>query len=148
MSMKTKYINPWLFQGKPFETEDIGKFEGFVYIIESLDKQIKYVGRKYFYSIRKVKGKKRRQRSESDWKNYWSSNTDLKKLVKELGKENFTRTIISLHITCGDTNYSEVKEQFLRNVLEDDSYMNENISGKYYRKKKHIVEARALNESL
>ena len=143
--MESTYPNPWMFNGKPFESDDIGEFEGFVYLIEKCDGSVKYIGRKYFSKIRKVKGKGRRVRSESDWKRYWSSSDDLKALVKKDGKDSFRRTIVSLHITQGDTNYCEVKEQFIRNVLEDDTYINENISGKYHRKKPHIVEARMIN---
>jgi hypothetical protein len=139
------YENPWEFNGKPFTTDDIGKFVGFVYLIESLIDGKLYIGRKYFYSIRKVKGKTRRQRKESDWKTYYSSSDVLKEMIKQNGKENFKRTILSLHTTQGDCNYEEVRQQFVYNVLEDDRFLNENISGKYHRKPKHIIESRMVN---
>ena len=55
------YENPWTFEEEIFNDEDIDKYVGFVYIIVNLTDGRKYIGRKYFYNIRKVKGKKRRQ---------------------------------------------------------------------------------------
>ena len=45
------YENPWYFNNKPFETEDIEKFQGFVYLIVNQLNDKKYIGRKYFYNI-------------------------------------------------------------------------------------------------
>lgn len=140
------YENPWLFNNKPFTSNDIGNFAGFVYVIECLHDGKLYIGRKYFHSIRKVKGKSRRQRKESDWKTYYGSSDFLKELVKKHGKENFRRTIMSLHTTQGDCNYEEVRQQFLHNVLEDERFLNENINGKWHRKPQHIVDSRMVNE--
>ena len=145
-SKSNEYDNPWLFNNKPFTTDDIGKFVGFVYVIESLSDGKLYIGRKYFHNVRKKKGFTRRQRSESDWKTYYGSSEYLKELVKEQGKENFRRTILSLHTTKGDCNYEEVRQQFNNNVLEDDRFLNENINGKWHRKPKHISESRMVNE--
>lgn len=136
------YDNPWRFDGEVFDSEDVGKYEGFVYCIVNRVDGRKYIGRKYFHSIRKVKGKTRRQRSESDWKTYYGSSKELQEDVKKYGEENFDRVILSLHITRGDCNYEEVKQQFLYNVLEEDGFYNENINGKWYRKPQHISEAR------
>jgi hypothetical protein len=143
---ESSYDNPWIFNGKPFTSEDIGKFVGFVYVIECLVDKKLYIGRKYFYTKRKAKGALRRKKSESDWKKYYSSSKYLKELVEEHGKENFRRVIISLHTTEGDCNYEEVRQQFLYNVLEDDRFLNENINGKWHRKPKHIIDGRVINE--
>lgn len=140
------YDNRWTFNGEPFESEDIKDFVGFVYIIENTLNGKKYIGRKYFYNVRKVKGKSRRQRSESDWKDYYGSSTILHDDIEKYGKDNFKRMIMSLHVTRGDCNYEEVKQQFLNNVLEEDSWYNENISGKYQRKPRHIVERRLISD--
>ena len=68
----TDYENPWTFDGEPFASEDVGKFAGFVYLITNQITGEKYIGRKYFSSIRKKKkSDKRRTRSESDWKEYY-----------------------------------------------------------------------------
>ena len=57
----------------------------------------------------------------------------LKALIKDLGEDNFHREILSLHKTKGEMNYTEVKEQFQRNVLESIQYINDNINGKYFK---------------
>lgn len=102
--------------------------EGFIYIIEHLPTGKRYLGKKYFWSIRKVAGKTKRQRKESDWRSYWSSSDLIKEMIEaDGGTHNFKRRIISLHATRGDTNYSEVKWQFHFNVLEDDQWMNDAI---------------------
>ena len=144
--MTKSYDNPWLFNNKPFNTEDIGKFVGFVYVILSRSNGRHYIGRKYFFSFRKKKGATRRSNAESNRKVYYGSNQDLLDEIKENGKENYKRIILSLHTTKGDVNYEEVKQQFLQNVLEDDKYYNDNINGKWYRKADHIVKGRLLNE--
>ena len=142
---KREYNNKWMFRERPFENEDIGEFEGFVYLIVHLKTNKKYIGRKYFYAIRTVPGKGRRQKIDSDWKHYYGSNKVLKEFIQKEGKENFKRIILSLHKTQGDCNYEEVKQQFIRNVLEDDSYLNDNINGAWYRKPQHITDARLYN---
>ena len=141
------YDNPWTFNGKSFNDEDVDKFVGFVYLIVNRIEHKKYIGRKYFHQVRKVKGKSRRQRSDSDWKTYYGSSKELLNDVERLGKENFDRIILSLHVTRGDTNYEEVKQQFLYNVLEESGWYNENINGKWHRKPDHIAEAREFNVS-
>tara|TARA_R100000426_G_scaffold74680_1_gene52373 strand:+ start:39 stop:470 length:432 start_codon:yes stop_codon:yes gene_type:complete len=138
------YENPWTFEGTPFTDNDIGDFFGFVYMITNLTDMRKYIGRKYFYTIRKQKGKTRRVRKISDWKDYYGSSDELKEDIEKIGKNNFKRMILSLHKTKGDVNYNEVKEQFLNNVLEDDTFYNNNINGKWHRVPQHIMEARRI----
>ncbi len=142
---KTKtneYSNQWLFNGKPFTSEDIKNYVGFVYIIIELDTHKKYIGRKYFYQLRKVKGKSKRVRSESNWKQYYGSSKELLAEVDKHGIYNYKRIILSLHTTKGDVNYEEVKQQFKRDVLENEEYYNDNINGKWYKKPLHISEQR------
>lgn len=136
------YENPWLFNDKPLELEDAEGYEGFVYLIRNKETDEKYIGRKYFHTIRKVKGKTRRVRKESDWKTYYSSHDDLKKDAKENGVDKYERIVLHICKTRGDVNYMEIKEQFNRNVLEDDTYLNDNINGKWYSKSQHIFEER------
>jgi hypothetical protein len=142
---KKEYSNKWQFNGKDFDTDDIGNAQGFVYVIETPDGKL-YIGRKYFHSIRKKKGFLRRQRTESDWKGYYGSSIYLKELVKEMGEECFKRTILSLHKTRGDCNYQETKMQFVHDVLESNTFLNDNINGKWHRKPQHIIDDRVLNE--
>ena len=129
------YENAWLYEGKPFTSNDIGDFFGFVYRITNLQSGRQYIGRKYFYQKRKPKGSKRRVTSESDWKRYYGSSAELKQDVKEYGRDNFRREIISLHTTKGWVNYEETRQLFLNNVLsEDENYYNSNILGRYMKK--------------
>ena len=134
------YENAWLYEGKPFTSDDISNFFGFVYRITNTQNGRQYIGRKYFYQKRKPKGGKRRVTSESDWKRYYGSSDELKQDVKQYGKDNFRREIISLHETLGKVNYEETKQLFLHNVLMealDDGtpmYYNSNILGRYMRK--------------
>jgi|SaaInlStandDraft_5_1057022.scaffolds.fasta_scaffold99170_2 hypothetical protein len=145
LAKKIEYTNKWQFNGKDFDTDDIGIAQGFVYVIETPDGKF-YIGRKYFHSIRKVKDKVRRQRTESDWKNYYGSSVYLKEIVKEQGKDSFKRIILSLHKTRGDCNYEETKQQFIHDVLEDSNFLNDNINGKWHRKPQHIIDDRVINE--
>jgi hypothetical protein len=134
------YENPWLYQGKVFETEDIQENFGFVYLINCEETQRKYLGRKYFWSFRTPKGKKRKVKQESDWKNYYGSCPELKEDIKKIGKDKFQRTILSLHKTVGKTNYEETRQLFLNNVLTESldngtpKYYNSNILSRYFRK--------------
>jgi hypothetical protein len=138
--LEVDYENPWLYQGEPFTTDDIGNLFGFVYRITNIQSGKQYIGRKYFWQKRKPKGGKRKVTSESDWKRYYGSSDELKQDIREIGKDNFRREIISLHETLGKVNYEETKQLFLHNVLMealDDGtpmYYNSNILGRYMRK--------------
>jgi len=72
--MSIDYENPWIYNGKAFESSDIGDHFGFVYCIACNETKREYIGRKYFWKFRTPKGKKRKVKSESDWK---SLNTDI-----------------------------------------------------------------------
>ena len=140
MSKSTEYNNPWIYYGNPFGSSDIGDYYGFVYRITCKTTKRRYLGRKYFWSKRKPKGKSRRVTTESDWKNYYGSCPELKEDIAKYGKENFKREILSLHETPGRVNYEETRQLFLNNVLTealDDgipAFYNSNILGRYYRK--------------
>ena len=106
--------------------EQIGDNYGFVYIITNLSNNKKYIGKKFFYSskTKQVKGKKKKIKVSSDWKDYYGSNNELKNDIELLGKELFKREIIHLCKSKGDCGYLEAKEQFVRHVLETDDYYN------------------------
>jgi hypothetical protein len=134
--MTIEYDNPWLFNGEPFL--DCGNYAGFVYELIDKVNGKRYIGKKFFWSKRKPKGKTRRVTIESDWRKYYSSSDEIKKLVKEHGGERFERHILSLHTLERDVNYMEVKLQYSLGVLEkvDENgemlYYNGNISGKHH----------------
>ena len=134
------YENPWLYLERTFDSDDVGDYFGFVYLITNKSNQRQYIGRKYFWSFRTPPGKKRKQKQESDWKRYYGSCPELKEDIKKYGKEIFSREILSLHGTKGTCNFEETKQLFLNNVLSealDDgspAYYNSNILGRYMRK--------------
>ena len=132
------YENPWLYDGKVFESEDIKDYFGFCYILIDLENGMNYIGRKYFYSIRKKKGIRKKVRSESDWKTYYSSSKKIQQMVLESGPNRFKREILSLYKKKGQVNYNETKLLFQHNVLEaanengERLYYNDNIMNRYF----------------
>ena len=135
------YDNPWIYDERPFDSDNIEDYFGFVYKITNLINGRSYIGRKYFWSFRTPPGKKRKQKQESDWKRYYGSCPELKEDIKKTdNKVFFKREILSLHTTKGQCNYEETKQLFLNNVLIealDDgcpAYYNSNILGRYMRK--------------
>jgi hypothetical protein len=116
------YDNPWTYNGVPFESKDINDYYGFIYRITNTVNGHDYVGRKYFKTIKKrppLKGKKnkRRETVETDWKEYWGSSPRLQADIDLLGKDKFTREIIHLCESRGETNYLEAYYQFKEDVL-------------------------------
>ena len=134
------YENPWIYEGSPFTSDDIGDYYGFVYRITNTTSGKSYIGRKYFVQKGKPRGANRRVTSESDWLRYYGSSEDLKQDIRRGGKDSFRREILSLHKTLGKVNYEETKQLFIHNVLMealDDGtpmYYNSNILGRYMRK--------------
>ena len=132
------YENPWLYNDKVFESEDIKDYYGFCYLLTDLENGKQYIGRKYFYSIRKKKGVRKKVRSESDWKSYYSSSKKIQQIVQESGPDRFKREILSLYIKKGQVNYNETKLLFNHNVLEavnhrgEKLYYNDNIMNRYF----------------
>lgn len=127
--MSQKYDNPWKFEGKPFTSDDIGSSAGFVYIITCKKNGREYVGKKTFFFRVKRRGK--RLKEESDWQKYYGSSKPLLVDVKKYGFNSFRRTILSVHPSAPLVTYYEAKEQFVRGVLESDTYYNNNILGKW-----------------
>jgi hypothetical protein len=131
----------WMYQEKPLE-EIPEKAVGFVYLIEEIDTQRKYVGKKGFYAskTRQVKGKKKKTKVVSDYMGYWGSNEELQKLVKERGQEHFTRKILHICYSKAEMSYLELREQMDRRVLESDEYLNGWIM--YRGRKDHLKSLR------
>ena len=125
-------INPWLYEGRPFEPpEDFSSddYYGFVYSITNRANGKKYIGKKFFWNkktLPKTKTRKRRVRMlvESDWREYFGSNRILKEEVETSGKDIYHREILYLCKTKGECAYLEAKEQFDRDVLLSDDYYN------------------------
>ena len=123
------YENPWFYNGKVFESDDIGEYYGFVYRITNTTNGHDYIGRKFFHTIKKrppLKGKKNKRHSkvETDWKTYWGSSDRLQADIDTHGKEKFIREIIRLCNTRGETNYCEAYYQFIEGVLLKENNYN------------------------
>ena len=126
----------WLYNEKPFTDDMIGSYVGFVYLITDLNNGRKYVGQKLFWTpkTRIVKGKKKKIKVVSDYKDYFGSNEELKERVKKLGPDAFKREILYLCNSKGTMNYLELREQIDRRVMETDDYYNSFVGGKIHRK--------------
>lgn len=134
----------WLYKGKFYEEIHDDTLYGFIYVILHKPTGKKYVGRKNFFSKRTVKkgkkelasmkdkrgSKKKKVVKESDWKTYQSSNEFLKKE----SSENLIREIVLFCKTEKQMNYYETKLLFQLEVLESNNWLNDNISGKFFRK--------------
>jgi hypothetical protein len=133
--------------GKQIEfTEEMipEKAVGFVYLMTAIidGKFVKYIGKKNFYADVKTKlGKKEmptdkrlkqyKRIRKFTYKNYYSSNEVLKAHKQSGGEIN--RIIIEICYSKIELTYKEVKCQFVCEVLEDESYLNNNILGKFYK---------------
>lgn len=116
----------WLYKGDVVEEID-PQYKAFVYLITNKITGRMYIGLKQttFSKTKQVKGKKKRIRVESDWRDYWSSSEELKREVAELGQDKFTREIMHWCKLKSHANYLEAREQMDRRVLENpDKYYN------------------------
>ena len=130
---------------------------GFIYEVVHIPTGKKYIGKKVLYFERnkrlgkraleqlklerKEKGiggrtpHKQKVITESDWKTYYGSHEDIKKILKEDGPDSFKRTILEYVPNKKLLTYYECKYLFIKEVLENrDNYINDNILGKFYRK--------------
>ena len=127
----------WIYRGELLE--DTGNYVGFVYMITNLRTNKRYIGKKLFHftKTRQVKGKKKKYKVESNWKEYFGSNDDLNNHVNILGETSFTREILRLCISKGEMTYFEAKYQFEYGVLETDNWYNSHIMARVH--KKHLT---------
>ena len=122
----------WLYNDEIYDPETPPEDAvGFVYRITNLSNGRKYLGKKIFWSTRRVKqkGKVRRKKvvKESDWRKYYGSSNSLKEEVKELGKDKYKREILRICKTKGECSYWEAKLQFQYDVILREDYYNEYI---------------------
>lgn len=101
---------------------------GFVYCITNQLSGKQYIGKKNFYSNRRVKVKARKNRRKvtnvSNWRDYYGSNADLLSDVESLGSCNFSREILHFCKNKAEMSYLEIKEQIEREVLFSENYYN------------------------
>lgn len=143
----------WIFEGKEFNpSPDEMQWEGFVYEIYDTANGMKYIGKKNFWSVRRLKplkGKTRRrvQKKESDWRKYHGSNEKIIQLVEESDPSRWKRTILRLCRSKGEMSYWEAKLQFDKNVLFDPKYYNEFIGLKIHSKHVASISEEMLNDT-
>ena len=136
----------WHYKGREFTVEQIEDNYGFVYQITNRATAKKYIGKKFFWSTRRLpplKGKTRRRvkKVQSDWMDYYGSNEELKLLVEKQGRDVYHREILRLCKTKGECSYYEAKLQFEYDVLLTDDYYNEFIGCKIHAKHiKHLKD--------
>ena len=128
----------WYYKNEQFDTtpED---YQGFVYLITELDTEKKYIGKKNFWKpktlpITKTRKRRVRTRTESDWRSYFSSSSEVQQLVESKGEKNYKREILKLCKTKGEMSYYEAKLQFEHDVLFRNDYYNEFIGCKIHSK--------------
>lgn len=126
------YDNPWHYNNRYLESEDITDYVGMVYLLENTTNGKLYVGKKFFWTTktRSVKGKKKKVKVESDWKKYYGSCTALHKDIEHIGFDKIRRSVLHLCESKTQCSYYELKEQVDRNVLLREDYYNEFIGGK------------------
>jgi hypothetical protein len=124
----------WIYNKKPLEEIPENAY-GYVYLITNTITGRKYIGKKLFWfrKTKVLKGKKKRLKVESDWKDYWSSSDELKTDIEKLGINNFSREILHICPNKGLCNYLEAKEQMVRCVLETDQYYNSQVQCRVHR---------------
>ena len=119
----TWYYNNQLFSTPPEE------YAGFVYEIHDTLNQRYYIGKKLFWTTKKLpplKGRKnkRHKRVETDWQSYYGSCDELNAERKIIGNQHFARKILVLCANKTQMSYFETKMQFDRDVLFKDEYYN------------------------
>jgi len=114
----------WLIEDKEFENVD--DYYGFVYEITCTVNGKKYIGRKYLTKAgyKQVRGKRKKIRVESDWKDYYGSSPSLREDVEKYGTDKFVRRILRLCKTRGECNYYEMKYMFEVDAILDEDYYN------------------------
>lgn len=124
----------WIYQNEPL-TEIPEGYIGFVYEIEDLANERRYIGKKLFKfrKTKQVKGKKKKTLVPSDWLDYYGSSDELKKQVEIHGKDKFQRTILYLCHTKGECSYYEAQEIFSRNAILSEIYYNQSIMCRIHR---------------
>jgi len=118
----------WLYESAEFNHDET--YYGFVYIITNIINGKKYIGRKYLTKAgyKTVKGKRKKIRVNSDWRDYYGSSPALAKDVEIFGKEVFVREILRLCKTRSECNYYEAKYIFEADAILDGDYYNQWIS--------------------
>lgn len=139
----------WVYKGEVFNDSKIPEGAiGFIYEMEAIidGKVVRYVGKKNFYSTTKKKfgvkalanmedkrAKKYTIQVKPNYQNYYSSN----KVLQDAHKAGviIKRFMVRICFSKTELTYHETKFQFVREVLEKEEYLNQNILGRFYKTK-------------
>ena len=142
----------WLYNDKKVSSlEDFpADTYGFIYQVTHVPSGFSYIGKKVLHHNVKKKltkkqlaeqtGRGRKSsteviQKESDWKTYYGSAKPILDLINEGKQEEFTREILQLVPNKKLLTYYECKYLFMLGVIEhSESYFNDNILGKFFRK--------------
>lgn len=131
----------WLYKNKVIESVEEMPEGTYGFIYEAIHQPTgrKYIGKKvleFNRTLPPLKGTKRKRKvvKESDWKTYYGSHKDIVTLIKEGKQEEFTREILQYVPSKKLLTYFECKYLFIKEVLEGNDYINDNILAKFYRK--------------
>lgn len=91
---------------------DVDNSFGFVYLITNLLNGKRYLGKKQFHSY-----KKKKRVSETKWREYTGSSTELNDDIKKMGKKNFHFLILQVYKTRGGLVYGEANTQHKLDTL-------------------------------
>ena len=126
----------WLIGKKKAEflTEVPKGAVGFIYMIKFATGEF-YIGRKNFYSVRRIKVKDRKNRKivtkESNWRTYETSSKEVQERI--INGEKHTKEIVHLCDTKVCLMYFELKEHIMYNVLCDPLSLNKNVFLKIFK---------------
>jgi translation elongation factor EF-G len=139
----------WVYKGEVFNDSKIPEGAlGFIYEMEAIidGKAVRYIGKKNFYSTTKKKfgvkalanmedkrAKKYTIQVKPNYQNYYSSN----KVLQDAHKAGvlIKRFMVRICFSKTELTYHETKFQFVREVLEKEEYLNQNILGRFYKTK-------------
>ena len=128
----------WTFNNKEYNITP-EEYQGFVYQLTEIHTDKKYIGKKNFWKpkvlpINKTRKRRVRTRVESDWKEYYGSSNEVRRLIEENGSQTFKREILKLCKNKGEMSYYEAKLQFDNDVLFRDDYYNNFIGCRIHAK--------------
>lgn len=143
----------WKYKDKEInKLQDLPDHEnvhGFIYLTTHIPTGKKYIGKKVLFFNRKKKltkkeisewskpgrvAKSRVVTIESDWMKYYGSDKWIMSQIKEGRSGEFVREILLLVPTKKQLTFYEVYYQMTHGVLMDDSYLNDSILGKFFRR--------------
>lgn len=138
----------WTYNGKIVDEKTIEGYVAFVYLITNNETGKAYIGKKRLNKLRtkpplKGKTRKRKIRTESNWREYYGSSKLLQEDVDKLGADKFTREILRLCKTLSEASYYEAWWQFKEGAIMSDKYYNESIDVRVHsRGVAHLKESR------